>query len=119
MENHVNPFRNAGIALLAIGVIDIGVMVYWIANEINYSSSFNIFAVGAGIFLIKGSVKTARIVRWLSVFFAIVFIGVIITTPFTTPFGLILTQLKINTLSTVGLLAFGLVFIAILIWTLT
>lgn len=40
-----------GKVLITVGVIDIGVMIYCIANEISYSSSFNIFAVIAGFFL--------------------------------------------------------------------
>lgn len=116
MEESNNPFKKAGIALLIIGIIDVGVMAYCIANKINYSSSFNIFAVIAGIFLIKGGVKTARAVRWFSAFLVVAFIGLLLVTPFTTPFGLLLTQLKLNALSIIGSFAFGLVLIAVLIW---
>ena len=116
MEDSINPFRKAGIALLITGVIDIGVMAYCIANKMSYSSSFNIFAVIAGILLIKGGVKTARAVRWFSVFLVVAFIGLLLVTPFTTPFGLLLTQLKLNALSIVGSLGFGLGLIAVLIW---
>ena len=69
MEDTYNPFRKVGITLLIIGIIDIGVMAYCISNSISYSSSFNIFAVIAGVLLMKGSVKTARIIRWISAFF--------------------------------------------------
>jgi len=116
MENSINPFKNSGIALLTIGVIDVGVMAYCIANKISYSSSFNMFAVIAGIFLIKGGVKTARAVRWFSVFLVVAFIGLLLTTPFTTPFGLLLIQLKINALSILSSFAFGLVLISVLVW---
>ncbi|MGY0638955.1 MAG: hypothetical protein ACW7DW_18655 [Paraglaciecola chathamensis] len=116
MEDSINPFRKAGIALLIIVVIDIGVMTYCIANKISYSSSFNIFAVVAGIFLMRGGIKTARAVRWFSAFLVVAFIGLLLATPFTTPFGLLLTQLKLNALSIVGSFGFGLVVIAVLIW---
>ncbi|WP_049722560.1 hypothetical protein [Gilvimarinus polysaccharolyticus] len=116
MEDSINPFRKAGIALLIIGIIDVGVMAYCIANKISYSSSFNIFAVVAGIFLIRGGIKTARAVRWFSVFLAVAFIGLLLVTPFTTPFGLLLIQLKLNALSIVGSFGFGFVLIAVLIW---
>jgi hypothetical protein len=95
MEDSINPFKKAGIALLVIGIIDIGVMAYCIANKISYSSSFNIFSVIAGIFLMKGGVKTARAVRWFSAFLVVAFIGLLIVTPFTTPFGLLLTQIAV------------------------
>jgi len=116
MNDSINPFRKAGIALLIIGIIDICVMAYGIANEMSYSSSFNIFAVIAGIFLMKGGVKTARVVRWFSIFLVVAFIGLLLTTPFTTPFGLLIIQLKLNALSIVGSFAFGLVLIAVLVW---
>lgn len=68
MEDNNNPFKKAGIVLLIIGIIDVGIMAYCIANKISYSSSFNIFAVIAGVFLIKGRVKTARAVHCFSAF---------------------------------------------------
>jgi hypothetical protein len=43
--------RRVGISLIAFGLFDIGVMVYCIINRINYFSSFNIFAVLAGMFV--------------------------------------------------------------------
>lgn len=116
MDDNNNPFKKAGIALVAIGFLDIGVMIYSIVNSINYSSSFNIFAVVAGIFLIKGGVKTARVVRWFSVFMVVGFIGMFIVFPIIMPFGLLVVQLKTNTLSFVSSFLFGLVLIAVLVW---
>ena len=116
MEEIDNPFRKAGIVLLIIGIIDIGVMIYCIANKISYSSSFNIFAVIAGVLLIKGGVKTARIVRWFSAFFVIAFISMIFLFPITMPIQLLATQIKLNPMGMLGSYAFSLVFIGVLIW---
>lgn len=115
-ETTSNPFKKAGLVLLIIGVIDIGVMVYCITNGMSYSSSFNIFAVIAGALLLRGGVKTARVIRWFSIFMAFSFIGVFLITPLTTPLGLIATKLKINTFNTVATVAFGAFFIALLFW---
>jgi hypothetical protein len=46
--------RRVGLALIGFGLLDIGVMVYCIANGVNYSSSFNVFAVLAGIYVRRG-----------------------------------------------------------------
>ena len=46
--------RRVGLVLIAFGMLDIGVMIYCIANAINYSSSFNVFAVIAGIYVGRG-----------------------------------------------------------------
>ncbi|RLT89443.1 MULTISPECIES: hypothetical protein [unclassified Ketobacter] len=116
MEHRINPFRKAGLVLLTIGIIDIGVMAYCIANEMSYSSSFNIFAVIAGIFLMKGGVKTARVVRWFSAFAVVAFIGLILVIPFITPISLLVTQIKLNALSMLGSFIFGLVLIGVLVW---
>lgn len=116
MKDCGNSFRKAGLILLIIGIIDIGVMAYFISNKISYSSSLNVFAVVAGILLVKGSVKTARVVRWFSAFLAVAFIGLLLVIPVATPIGLLMTQLKLNTLPVLGSFTFGVVLIAVLVW---
>lgn len=115
-ENIYNPFKSAGIALLIIGVIDIGVMIYCIANKVSYSSSFNIFAVIAGIFLLRGGVKTARAVRWFSALFISASIALLVGLPFTEPFDLLSAQFKERPTTFVGSFLFVAFFIAVLIW---
>ena len=46
--------KRVGVALIVFGAIDIGVMMYCIAHQISYSSSFNLFAVISGIYLWRG-----------------------------------------------------------------
>ncbi len=116
MEETYNPFKKAGIVLLIIGILDISVMAYCIANKISYSSSFNIFAVIAGILLIKGSVKTARIIRWVSAFFVIAFVSMAILFPISVPIDLTITQIKLNPIGMLGSYAFSIIFIIILAW---
>ncbi|MCP5158701.1 MAG: hypothetical protein H6975_04670 [Gammaproteobacteria bacterium] len=116
MEATDNPFRKAGIMLLMIGILDIGAMIYCIANKISYSSSFNIFAVIVGVLLIRGSVKTARVIRWLSVFFVITFIGMMLLLLIITPLQLLVTQIKLNPVGMLNYYAFSLILIGILIW---
>jgi glucan phosphoethanolaminetransferase (alkaline phosphatase superfamily) len=112
----LNPFRTAGFALITVGLLDIGVMIYSVMNRLNYSSSLNILAVIAGIFLLKGGVKTARAVRWLSAMTVIASAGVILFTPFLTPVGLLLVKFQINPLQTVGSSLLVLLSIAFLAW---
>ncbi|KXZ69015.1 hypothetical protein [Acinetobacter venetianus] len=111
-----NPFKKVGITLLVIGGVDILVMIYCIINEIGYSSIFNIFSLIAGIFLIKGSIKTARIVRWSSVFFFIMIIGAVVGISLIMPFDLLKLQIKLNAWSAVGLFLFLLIFLSLMIW---
>jgi len=116
MEAVDNPFRKAGVVLLIIGILDIGVMAYCIVNKINYSSSFNIFSVIAGILLMKGSVKTARVVRWLSAFFVIGFVFMLFLFPLAMPVRLLTTQVKLNPTYILGSYAFSIIFIGVLVW---
>lgn len=99
MNHASNPFKKAGIALLTIGVLDIILMIYSIISKISYSSSFNIFAVIVGILLLKGSVKTARLTRWFSLFFSIILVGGAIGMILIMPFDLLKIQIKLNILS--------------------
>ncbi len=116
MEEQSNPFMKAGIALLVIGIIDIGVMIYCIVNMLSYSSSFNIFAVIAGIFLMKGGIKTARVIRWLSVLLIICFTAMLLLMPFTMPMDLFILQIKQNPFEALWSNLLGFAFIGILIW---
>jgi hypothetical protein len=46
--------HRVGFALIVFGLLDIGVMIYCIVNSVNYSSSFNVFAVLAGVYVRRG-----------------------------------------------------------------
>src|SRR6266700_7722065 len=88
--------KRVGLVLVVIGLIDVGVMVYSIVNRQSYSSSFNIFAVIAGIFLMRGGLRTAGLVRWFSVFMLVGFLALAVVAPFLQPLDLSLTELRLN-----------------------
>ncbi len=116
MSQSNNPFQKVGIALLVIGIMDIGYMIYSIFNGFSYTSSFNIFAVVAGIFLIRGNLIAALITRFFVTFFAALVFGIVILYFYLTPIDLIMVQIKLQSTS---ILSFALILscvIAILIW---
>jgi hypothetical protein len=84
MEEHLHILKRVGKVLITVGVLDIGVMIYCIANGISHSSSLNIFAVIAGFFLIRGSLRAAAVVAWLAALFVVVVAGI--------PFASLLVQ---------------------------
>ena len=113
--DHAPILKRVGGVLLAVGLIDIAVMTYCILNNISYSSSFNIFAVVAGIFLMRGSLRAASVVRWFAVFMLSGLVTLLIAWPFMQPVNLTLTQLRLNpgaSFITVAFMAFvfGLLF---------
>lgn len=113
---HIPILKRTGFVLVAVGVLDIAVMVYCIANDISYSSSFNIFAVVAGIFLLRGSLRAASIVRWFSAFLLAAFLALLLAWPFLQPIDLTLTQVRLRPLATaVGVGVTALIF-ALLFW---
>jgi hypothetical protein len=108
--------RRAGFVLIAVGVIDIGWMIYCIINRISYSSSLNIFAVVAGILLIRGGLKTAGAIRWLAIVFVSAFVSLIILYPILQPFGLTLAEIRFDTGGMSVSFFFAAVIISLLYW---
>jgi len=88
--------KRVGLVLLGIGLLDVGVMIYCIVNHLSYSSSFNLFAVIGGIFLMRGSLRAAALIRWFSVFMLVGFLAMAIVLPFLQPLDLSLTELRLN-----------------------
>lgn len=103
-----NILKRAGTVLLVVELLDIAVMVYCIVNRISYSSGLNIFAVIAGIFLLRGNLRAALIVRWVAVFLLAAFVALLLAWPFMQPMGLTLTQIRLSPFSasiSIGLMA--------------
>jgi hypothetical protein len=118
-QSYRSILRRAGFVLVAVGLVDIGWMIYCIVNGISYSSSLNIFAVIAGILLIRGGLKTAGIVRWLALFFVSAFVSVAVLFPFLQPIGLTVAEIRFNTVGVVTSVLFAVVIIAALYWVAT
>jgi hypothetical protein len=95
-ETYRAVLGRVGWVLVIVGLIDVGVMVYCIVNRRSYSSSFNLFAIIAGIFLLRGGLRTAALVRWFSVFMLVGFLAMAVVAPFLQPLDLSLTELRLN-----------------------
>ncbi len=108
--------KRTGAVLLAVGLIDIAVMIYCIAKGISYSSSFNIFAVIAGIFLLRGSLRAASLVRWFAVFMLAGFLTFVVAWPFMQPIGLTLTQVRLSPGFAIAVAALAVLLFVLLFW---
>lgn len=92
MTEHRAVLKRVGLVLVAVGLADVAVMIYCIATRQSYSSSINVFAVAAGVFLIRGSLAAAHWVACFSAFLLAVLIGrIFILFPFLQPFDLLAT----------------------------
>jgi hypothetical protein len=118
---HEPILKRVGIVLLVVGLIDIAVMIYCIAKEISYSSSFNLFAVIAGIFLMRGSLGAAAVVRWFGVFMLAGFLALLVVLPFLQPISLTLMQFRVDpggSFVMAAFMAFVLGLVAWVVWEL-
>jgi hypothetical protein len=94
--------KRAGHVLLVVGLLDIGLMLYCFAVGMSYASSFNIFAVIAGILLMRGNLEAAAVVRFLAVFLFVAFAGVIPAVLLIQPLDLTMTYLRLSPVSSLG-----------------
>ena len=105
--------RRVGLALIVVGVIDVGLMIYCITHRMAYGSSFNVFAIIAGVFLMRGSLRAAGLIARAAAFMLTGFLGMVLTWPLFLPPSLALVQLRIHRLEFMAFLA---VFSAMLGW---
>ncbi len=114
--SYSDALKRVGVVLVVIGLLDIGFMVYCIVNRVSYSSSFNIFAVIAGIFLLRGSLKTASLVRWFAAFMLAGCASVLVIALCIAPYGLLRVWIGLRPLSALSAVALSSLLIALLYW---
>lgn len=109
--------RRTGLVLLIVGVVDIAVLLYCVVHGISYASSFNIFSVVGGIFLMRGSLRAASIVRRMSLSMLALLAAVVLVSPVLQPPSLTVAMIKTH--ATLALLG-GVMFVATaaLLWWL-
>ena len=116
MKDHLAILRRVGWVFVILGLIDIGFMVYCIVNKTSYSSSLNIFAIIAGVFLLKGSLKVARLISWFIALIIAASIGNLVSMPFIYPVDLLLTYIRLEPISCIiGVVSF-LAIMVVAVW---
>ena len=109
--------KKVGLALLIFGFADIAFMIYCFTHGQGYSSSFNIFAVIAGIFLLRGHLGTAKLVTTFTAFMLGAFIGsILFVYPFLMPIGLVLVHIKTSPIIAIALFLFVPFVLGFLAW---
>ena len=108
--------RRAGLALAAIGLLDIGYCILAVARGESYSSSLNVFALVAGILVYRGSESAARFcIKGLS-FLLGVFLLLAFVIPFLMPLRLLWVQVKLSPFESVRGLLVVCAFCGVLYW---
>lgn len=116
MDEHKRILKRVGVVLTAVGVLDIAYMVYCITHGRGYSSSFNILAVAAGLFLWRGNLAAARVVEWLTAFLLAGFLTVFLTFPFLRPLDLWAAEFQADPVGLPVSLVVGAALLVLLFW---
>jgi hypothetical protein len=112
-QEYRSILKRTGAIVVAIGLADIAAMIYCVTHQISYFSSVNIFAVIAGVFLIRGSLKAATIVRWFAIFLTSAFLVGAVAYSITLPFDLIRAKFRLEPLYPIALI--GLMLLLLLL----
>jgi hypothetical protein len=108
--------HRVGLALFIFGFLDIGVMIYCIANGLNYSSSFNIFAVISGVYLWQGHPWYVKWVTRAAGFYSAAFCTMALLMPFLFPMDLGVLELRLHPAGVILGTALTVVSVVFLIW---
>ena len=88
--------RHAGGVLLVAGLLDLAALTYSFVQGQAYVSGLNLFGVVAGVFLLRGSLQAALVVRWLAVWLLAALLATVFVFPFLQPFSLTFAQLRLG-----------------------
>ncbi len=116
MEDYRRTLKRVGTVLVAVGLLDIGFMAYCIVKGQSYSSSFNVFAVIAGVFLMRGSLGAVRLVTFFSAFMFSGFLAALLVFPFLKPVSLWAAEFRVSPISFSLSLIIGVSAVALLYW---
>ncbi len=114
--------NRVGIVLIVVGILDIAYMAYCISQsqDQSYSSSLNILAVVAGVFLLRGNLRSVSIVTWYAAFTIAKFVSTIfILLPFSKPAELWATEFRLDPVGLSVSLLVKTAEIALLFWVYT
>lgn len=99
LEDHRPILVRIGNALILVGVIDIAVMLYCIANHISYFSSFSFFALMAGAFLKRGSLRATQKITQFGAFLVSSSLTMLVVVPAIYPLQLLWVKLTTHQLT--------------------
>ncbi len=108
--------RRAGLVLMALGAVDVAVLVYGAVTGASWSVGLGFFAIAAGFFVMRGSLRVASAVRWAAAFVASAGVALVGVWPWVQPLDLTLTLARLNqgTVAVAAVVSGAL--LAVLVW---
>jgi hypothetical protein len=117
IQSHSPILKRVGAVLLAIGLLDATVMFFCILNRLPYRPTLA-FGLPFSIFLIRGSLRAAAIVRWLCIFMLSASVLAIFVWPAIQPVGLTLMKIQFEPAIVAGNAAFLAIALLLSTWIL-
>ncbi len=112
----VSILRRAGQVLMTLGVVDVAVLVYSAVTGASWSSGLGFFAIAAGFFVMRGSLRVASAVRWAATFVASAGVALVGVWPWVQPLDLTLTLARLNPWAVALAAAVFATLLAVLVW---
>jgi len=105
-----------GLALILFGLLDIGVMIYCIVHSVNYSSSFNLFAVLAGVYVRRGHPWWVKWTTRAAGFYAAAFCTMVPMFAVLLPMDFVAIELRLHPVGVIAGTTASIAVIALLVW---
>ncbi len=112
----VSILRHVGWVLMVLGVVDVAVLVYSAVTGASWSSGLGFFAIAAGFFVMRGSLRMASVVRWAATFVASAGVTLVGVWPWVQPLDLTLTLARLNPWTVALAVAVFATLLAVLVW---
>lgn len=94
--HHALLLQRVGAVLCAAGLAALAATVFGLASRMAYAPGLGLLAVVAGVFLLRGSLRAAALVRWCAVFLLAGSVALLFFLPFMQPFSLTFAQLRLH-----------------------
>ena len=109
-------FRRLGWVLVIFGAADTALLAWSLQQKLLYPSPFNVFAIAAGVLMLRGSLTTAALVRWTAAFTLAATLAAVLAVPFLVDPGLLTAVWRLHPVaSAAGVAALGL-FLGVIAW---
>lgn len=115
-DMYQEKLKRCGIALLIVGVLDVAYMAWSISRSQSSHTTFNIFAIIAGFFLVRGSLKAAKWSAYFGSFLLVVGVGGFLVTLLAFPFAYTIASWKFQAHGAIYSVVMGIISVPLLFW---
>lgn len=114
---HNAKLKRCGITFLLIGLLDIGLLAYCIRHEIRFNSCLSVIGIFGGLSLLRGNLRTAAFMHWISVLLSTLLISWLLNLPWLLPTSLVTLVVRLHPWAVAISLGLVLALVGGLLWT--